>query len=171
MKDVAAGLRRMIAMGAGSGDIDALAASDGLSLWLSSNDSVKLEDALGVANNYRSTLRRRRRDDLYVEIAATCFPDLKGAPLARAIITGIDRYRASAWLRDHETGRRPAGANGLLYDLLALNERLLDVEALRKLPGIFRAGEYQDHDLGFSEQEENCLECYGPDKSIFEGSE
>lgn len=134
MADPAACLHKVIALAAGSGDPEACSAADALSLWLSSNnDSVKLEDALGVANNYRSTLRRRRRGDLYVEIAATCFPDLKGAPLARPIITAIDRYRASAWLRDHETGRRPAGANGLLYDLLMLKKRLLDVEALRKL--------------------------------------
>jgi hypothetical protein len=35
--------------------------------------------------------RRRRRDELYIEIARTFFPNLTGLPVARAITMEIDR--------------------------------------------------------------------------------
>jgi hypothetical protein len=169
MADPAAGLHKVVALAAGSGDPEALHAADALCLWIEGNDSVRLEDALGVASNWRSTLRRRQRDALYVGIAQIHFPHLTGLPLARAIKTEIDRYAAGAWLRDRETGRRPDGSNALLYDILNLNERLLDVEGLRKLPGIFRAGESQNQDLGSDEQQGDSHEHVGQDESVFEG--
>jgi hypothetical protein len=73
--------------------------------------------------------------------------------------------------RDPVEAPRQCRLLSFAYDLLSLNERLLDLEALRKLPGIFRAREYQNQDLHSGEQEENHLECDGSDKSIFEGSE
>jgi hypothetical protein len=54
----AAGLHRVIAMAAGSGDPEALHVADALAIWLEGNDSVRLEDALGVASTWRSTMRR-----------------------------------------------------------------------------------------------------------------
>jgi hypothetical protein len=158
----------MIALAAASGDPEALHAADGLALWLGS-DVATLEAALGLPATWRSADRRRRRDDLYAKIAQMNVPGLKGAPLARAVAAEIDRYQTSSWLRDRASCRRPAGPNGLLYDLLALNEHLLGVAALRKLfADILRVGEYQTHDLRFGEREENHLEY---DDQVFEGSD
>lgn len=56
----------------------------------------------------------------------------------------------------------------LLYDILNLGERLLGLEALRKLPGIFRACEYQNQDLHSGEQEETRRERDGQN-FVFEG--
>jgi hypothetical protein len=172
LKDnLAANLQRVISMIAGSGDHEMLHIADALKIWIGGTDSVRLEDAFGVAGNWRSARRRHRRDEIYIEIARTNFPDLTGVPLARAIAAAIGRYEASSWRFDRDNGRRPAGLNGLVFDLLALGGRRLDVEALRKLPGIFRAGEYQNQDLRFGEQVESCLEYDGTDKSVFQGSE
>jgi hypothetical protein len=59
--------------------------------------------------------------------------------------------------RDPVEAPRQCRLLSFAYDLLSLNERLLDLEALRKLPGIFRAREYQNQDLHSGEQEENHL--------------
>jgi hypothetical protein len=124
--DLAADLNQTIALLAGTGEPGPLRMADALSLWRASTDSVRLEDALGVAPTWRSAERRRKRDRLYVQIGQTHFPHLKGLPLARAIIAEIDRYQTSSWPRDRDNGRRPAGANGLIFDLLSLGEHLLD---------------------------------------------
>lgn len=166
--DLAACLHKVIALAAGSGDPEALHAADALSLWLEGNDSVKLEDAFGVAGNWRSTMRRRQRDEIYVQIARTLFPNLTGLPLARAVIAEIDRYQTSSWPRDHANGRRPLGQNGLIFDLLSLGEHLLDAGTLRKLPGIFNAFENQTSVLRLDEEEGNCREH---DDKVFEGSD
>jgi hypothetical protein len=73
--------------------------ADALSLWLD-GETITLEMALGLTNTWRSAMRRRRRDELYDEIAATRFPNLGGWALARAIDSLISRYAAGAWLRD-----------------------------------------------------------------------
>jgi hypothetical protein len=164
--DLPADLHHAVAVLAETGDPALLRVADSLKLWLES-ENIKFEQALGTASNWRSVMRRRRRDEIYVEI----FPDLRGVSRrARAITEAIDRYQTSSWRHDRDSGRRPAGVNGLIYDLLSLGERLLDVEALRKLPGILRAGEYQNQDLHSDEQEENLFECDGQDQSVFEGS-
>jgi hypothetical protein len=162
-------MHRVIASLAASGDPGLLRVADALKVWLDGADSIRLEDALAVAGNWRSATRRRRRDEIYQEIARTIFPDLSGLPQAKAIVTAVSRYQSSSWIRDRNSGARPIGMNALIYDLLALDERLLDSEALRKMPGIFRACEYQNQDLHSGEQEENHLECDGQDKSVFEG--
>lgn len=166
--DLAADLKRAASMLAVSGDPGLLRVADGIALWLEGGDGIKFEQVFGVGNNWRSALRRRRRDALYFKIGQTLFPGLTGSKLARSIIAAIDRYEASSWLGDRVTGRRPTGANALLFDILNLGERLLDLEALRKLPGIFRACEYQNQDLRFDEQEEKRLEY---DDQVFEGNE
>jgi hypothetical protein len=168
--DLTADLKRAIATLASSGDPAQLRIADGLALWLES-ESTTLEAALGVAPTLRGAMRRRRRDALYAEIAQTLFPELSGWPLARAITTAVSRYRTGQWRHDRDNGRRPAGSNGLMFDLLKLGERLLDQEALRRLPGIFRAREYPSAAVGSSRaREETCLERDGRDGSVFEGS-
>jgi len=52
--DLEAGIRRSIVTLAGSGDPGQLRFADAVTLWLNGKDSVKLEDALGVAWNWRS---------------------------------------------------------------------------------------------------------------------
>jgi hypothetical protein len=135
LKDVAAGLHKVIAMAAASGDPEALHAADALAVWTAGNDSVSLESALGVASTWRSATRRSARDEIYDLIAATCFPDLAGRPLARAVDSLISRYETTAWPADRDAGRRPHGPNGLVFDLLALRVRRLDQDALRKTVG------------------------------------
>jgi hypothetical protein len=168
LTDLAADLKRASAILAGA-DPTLLYIADAWAIWIGARDSVTFEDAVGAARNYRSALRRRRRDDLYAKIAQMNFPGLKGAPLARAVTAEIHRYKTNSWLRDRASCRRPAGANGLLYDLLALNEHPLGVAALRKLfADILRVGEYQNQALHSGEREENHLEY---DDQVFEGSE
>jgi hypothetical protein len=60
LKDPAADLRRAISVLAGAGDHGLLRLADALTIWIEGNDSLKLEDALGVAANWRSAMRRRR---------------------------------------------------------------------------------------------------------------
>jgi hypothetical protein len=159
----------MIALAAASGDPEALHAADGLALWLGS-DVATLEAALGLPATWRSADRRRRRDDLYAKIAQMNVPGLKGAPLARAVAAEIDRYQTSSWPRDRANGRRPGGANAMLFDILNLGERfLLDIEALRKLPGISSAFEYQNQALHSGEQEETRRERDDGQNFVFEG--
>jgi hypothetical protein len=137
--DVRADLNLAIATLAATGDAGLLRIADALSLWLA-GETVSLESALGVASTWRSQTRRRRRDGIYAEIAGTLFPALIGRPLAKAIIEAIARYQSAAWLRDWKSDARPNGANALLYDLLSLDEHLLEIDALRRLlksPGIF----------------------------------
>jgi hypothetical protein len=175
LKDLAADLKRASAVLASTGDPGLLRIADGLSVWRDA-ETITLEMALGLPNTWRSAMRRSFRDDLYAGIARTHFSTLKGLPLARAIVAAIDHYETSSWRDDRANGRRPAGLKGQIFELLSLKERLLDVEALRKLigavnaqrflttneqvsrttpAGIFRAGEYQNQDLGSGEQREN----------------
>lgn len=169
MKNLAADLKRASAILAAA-DPTLLYIADAWAIWIGARDSVTFEDAVGAARNYRSALRRRQRDALYCKIGQTCFPHLTGLPLARAIIAEIDRYQTSSWPRDRDNGRRPTGINGLIFDLLALRAHMLDAEALRKLPGIFRACGYQTDGLHSDEQEENRFEHDGQN-FVFEGTE
>jgi hypothetical protein len=147
-----ADLRRAIATLAGMDDPGQLRVADGLALWIESG-SIKLEECLGVAPTWRSSLRRQIRDEIYNKIALTRFPDLTGWPLARAITTAVSQYEAGAWRYDRKNGTRPSGINGLILDLLKLDERLLDTEALRKLVGKNRALEYPAAGILFIETE------------------
>jgi hypothetical protein len=132
LKDVAADLRRASAALASTGDAGLLRIADALSLWRES-DATTLESALGLPPTWRSAMRRRARDRLYDSIAATCFPDLSGRPLANAIAGMIRDYETTAWPADRDAGRRPHGPNGLVFDLLMLGGRRLDHESLRRI--------------------------------------
>jgi hypothetical protein len=132
--DLPADLHRAIATIAGTGDPALLRIAEGLALWLES-ESIKLEEALGVAPTWRAAKRRRRRDAIYDEIAATCFSGLSGRPFANAITNMISRYEIGAWPDDRDNGRRPHGPDGLVFDLLALGGRRLDHESLRRIVG------------------------------------
>ena len=86
LKDnLAADLNQTIALLAGTGKPGPLRMADALALWRAGSDFVRLEAALGVATTWRSAERRRRRDELYIEIARTFFPHLTGWALARAV--------------------------------------------------------------------------------------
>ena len=167
MKDLAADLKRASAILAAA-DPTLLYIADAWAIWIGARDSVTFEDAVGVARNCRSARRRRRRDAIYIEIARTFFPNLTGLPCAREIVTAIDHYQTSTWRHDRDNCRRPAGANGLIFDLLSLGEHLLDAGTLRKLPGIFNAFENQTSVLRLDEEEGNCREH---DDKVFEGSD
>lgn len=132
VKDVAADLRHASAVLASTGDPGLLRIADALSLWRES-DATILEAALGLPPTWRSAMRRRERDDLYAEIARTCFPDLSGRPLANAIAKMIRDYETAAWPGDRGNYRRPHGPLGLVFDLLTLGGRRLDHESLRRL--------------------------------------
>jgi hypothetical protein len=66
-------------------------------------------------------------------LIAALFPDLRGRPLANAILETIRDYETTAWPADRDAGRRPHGPVGLIFDLLTLGGRRLDYESLRRL--------------------------------------
>jgi hypothetical protein len=130
--NLAADLRRTVALLAAADDPGLLRVADALPLWLES-EAITLEEALGLPATWRTAMRRRRRDEIYEEIAAMCFPDLRGRPLANAITGMIYDYETTAWPADRDAGRRPHRPNGLAFDLLMLGGRRLDHESLRRI--------------------------------------
>jgi hypothetical protein len=142
-------LCRAIATLAATGDAGLLRIADALKLSLE-GEAMSLESALGVGSTWRSVARRQRRAEIYAEIARTLFPALIGRPLAKAIIEAIARYQSASWRHDRESGARPNGANALLYDLLSLDEHLLDIDALRRVLkslGTFSSRESPDNGI------------------------
>ena len=133
-------LHAAIAMLAGAGDPEILRVAMALRTWLDT-ESTSLESALGIPATWRASRVRMRRDRLYAALARH-FPGLEGRPLARAITTAISQYEFGSWQSDRRAGRRPDGARGLIFELLALPGRRLDEEALRKVVGKNSASEY-----------------------------
>jgi hypothetical protein len=131
VKDLAADLKRASAVLASTGDPGLLRIADGLSVW-GDAETITLEMALGLPSTLRTAMRRRRRDEIYDSIAAS-FPGMSGRTLANAILETIRDYEMTAWPDDRDNCRRPAGSDGLVFDLLMLGGRRLDHESLRRL--------------------------------------
>jgi hypothetical protein len=100
--------------------------------WLSGGGDFA--EALGLAPGWHAALRQRGRDAALRELATRYFPGLCGRRLARELVAaGLD-YETRGWPRDRDDGRRPDGADGLLYDVLTLGP-MPAAEMLRKCIG------------------------------------
>lgn len=85
---------------------------------LRGNDNAStFADAVGLPPRWRQSARIEDRDCRLRELAARHFPDLTGRPLAAAIEKAA---RANGRSADARAGRRPAGLQGDIFDILAL---------------------------------------------------
>lgn len=116
-----------------AGDPSTASFANRLRLWFRSDDSITLEDVLGVGSTWRSARRRQERDRLIQRIAGEYFAGLGGRPLAHAIAQAISAYETRSWPRERRTGRRRPGLPGLLFDLFTLGAPLLSEASIRTL--------------------------------------
>jgi hypothetical protein len=83
-----------------------LRVADALTVWLE-GETITIEGALGLANTWRRSARRRRRDDAYFEIARK-FPHLCGRALVRAVDGVVRNSEPGTWrheILEHEALR------------------------------------------------------------------
>jgi hypothetical protein len=125
-------LRAVRALVLDQNDTTLLPVAWAIDAWLSGGGDFA--EALGLAPGWHSALRQRQRDEALRELATRHFPGLCGRPGARAMVAAATDYETRRWPRDRAAGRRPDGADGLLFDVLTLG-RIPAEEMLRKCIG------------------------------------
>jgi hypothetical protein len=94
-------------------------------------DGETIEDAFDVAPGWQKTTQLERRDAALLALK-NHFADRSINAVATRIAHAVEHYWRTGWKADHRRGRRPAGAAGLVYDLLLVTEPL-SVDWMRHL--------------------------------------
>jgi hypothetical protein len=122
-------LRRLVIRLAKAKDEDAGWLGDAVEMWLG---GVQWEAALGLGPHWRIELVRAQRNRAIAELLRY-YPVVSIRQRAKAVAQAVRRYEPTGWKRDRQSGRRPDGARGALYDLLAIGAEIPDECQLRRI--------------------------------------
>jgi hypothetical protein len=122
-------MRRLAVRLADRSDEDAAWLGDAVEMWL---DGVSLEAALGLGPHWRIELARAQRNRAIAKLLRY-YPAASIRQRAKAVVQAVRRYEPTGWKRDRQSGRRPDGVRGALYDLLAIGAEIPDECQLRRI--------------------------------------
>ena len=105
---------------------------------------IPFDAALGLPTGWRQHVIRRSLLEALRQVIQA-MPSVSHRAAARTLHQQLLRYAATAWRADRAVGRRPDGARGRLFDILAILGEPLSQERLRKL--LAEAGASRADDL------------------------